>query len=201
MLMSDEDQMCEWSSVWSGKVPSKPSPAVQLRWPALTPSLHYRAAVPASVLPGHGGGEANQVRGDISDRKVVKITSSNYSRIFNNIIYIEELLPRHTTQTKTTAMTVVAYIPFMATRGSHDYVQSLSYDVASHREVCNDVPKKPCENQQTPVTRYKNNEDPDSPEEAEDGGRSQGDDDTVCYCQPSPCTCVQSSGYKQQQSA
>ena len=36
----------------------------------------------------------------------------------------------------------------------------------------------------------------DDPEEApEDGGESEGSDDTVCYCQPSPCTGVQCSGY------
>ena len=112
LLMSVQDQMLEWSSVWSGKVPSKPSPALQLMWPALKPSsLHCSTAVCGPcVLPGHDG-EANQAGGGASDSKVVKNMSSKYSRINIYIFHFKELLLRTTTQTKTTATDVAVYCP------------------------------------------------------------------------------------------
>ena len=109
LLMSVQDQMLEWSSVWSGKVPSKPSPALQLMWPALKPSLHCSTAVCGPcVLPGHDG-EANQAGGGASDSKVVKNMSSNYSRINIYIFHFKELLPHPLTQTKTTITDVAVY--------------------------------------------------------------------------------------------
>ena len=114
MWMSVEDQMYEWSSVWSGKVPSKLSPAQQLLWPALNPSLLYRPAVLVScVLPG-ADQEANpRSGGEVSDRKVIKIISSNYSRIVCNIFYFQEPLPRPILLAKTTVMCVAVYLPVL----------------------------------------------------------------------------------------
>ena len=56
--------------------------------------------------------------GDISDRKVVKIIPSNYSRIIFYIIFFGEPLPQCVTQKKTTMMNVAVYLRYMATRCS-----------------------------------------------------------------------------------
>ena len=229
-VMSDQDQMCEWSSVWSGKVPSKPSPAEQLMWPALTPSLPCRAAVPAScVLPGHDG-ETSQAYGDISDRKVVKIISSNYSRIIFIIIYFEEPMPRHIMPTKTTFTAVAVKLHHTATRGScvvsqmaavnfivlDDKLQNHG-DGSSHEHAALEPifsegranianPLLPTQDVQenlpdlmSPIDTFEDPQDVEeevyNKEDPEDGEGSKGDDDTVCCSQPSPCTCVQSSGY------
>ena len=128
LLMSVQDQMLEWSSVWSGKVPSKPSPALQLMWPALKPSsLHCSTAVCGPcVLPGHDG-EANQAGGGASDSKVVKNMSSNYSRINIYIFHFKELLLRTTTQTKTTATDVAVYCPSHISRRLETLIARVNY--------------------------------------------------------------------------
>ena len=56
--------------------------------------------------------------GDISDRKVVKIIPSNYSRIIFYIIFFGEPLPQCVMQKKTTMMNVAVYLQYMAIRCS-----------------------------------------------------------------------------------
>ena len=64
-------------------------------------------------------GEADQTSlSGISDRKVVKIISSNYSRIIFIVIYFEEPMPRCIMQTKTTYTAVAVNLQHTATRGS-----------------------------------------------------------------------------------
>ena len=56
-------------------------------------------------------GEANQAGGGVSDSKVVKIISSNYSRNNIYVFYFKELLPRVITRTKMTDTDVAVYCP------------------------------------------------------------------------------------------
>ena len=56
-------------------------------------------------------GEANQAGGGVSDSKVVKIISSNYSRNNIYVYYFKELLPRVITRRKTMYTDVAVYCP------------------------------------------------------------------------------------------